>query len=108
MNQEEQLITLKYNCLVRLGKTFFLDLIAVNFAIFINLCSLFHLLIMNYVDFVVNGFKYGFQIAKNVWLYFETNFKLLKYAVRKAINIITTNDEQRLKQLDKTDFKNQF
>jgi len=108
MNQEEdQLITLKYNSLIKLMKTFFIDLITINFTIFINICSLIHLLIKNYFDCLVNAFKYSYQIAQNIWIYFETNFKLIRYVIQKCIKIITSNDEEQLKMLDEAKFKNE-
>jgi hypothetical protein len=108
MNQEEQLINLKYNCLIKLAKAFLIDLIAINFTILVNICLLIHLLIKNYFDCIKNSFKYGLQIGKNIWTYFEVNLKLGRYSLKKAIQIITSSSEEQLQALDKVNFKNQF
>lgn len=108
MNQEDQLISLKYNCLVKLGKAFLIDLIAINFTIFVNICSLLHLLAKNYFDCLVNAFKYSFRIARNMWIYVEANFKLTRYTLRKAIEIITSSNEEQLQILDSSSFKNGY
>ena len=108
MNQEEQLIGLKYECLVKLGKAFLIDLIAINFSIFVNICSLLHLLVKNYFDCLVNACRYSFRIAKNLWIYFDANFKLIRYALRKAIEIITSNNAEQLQILDSSSFKNGY